>query len=74
MSYVYTSLEPGGQVIRSPEPIDYLEGIARWVRTEEPDEDKPAPKRRATKKAEAEKPLPGADEPETAVVEGETAQ
>ena len=63
-----------GAFVSTLELRDYLEGIARWVRTEEPDEDKPAPKRRATKKAEAEKPLPDADEPETAVVEGETAQ
>ena len=73
MSYVYTSLEPGGQVIRSPEPIDYLEGIARWVRTEEPDEDKPAPSG-APRRRLRPRSLPEADEPETAVVEGETAQ
>lgn len=34
MAFTYTSLEPGGQVITSDTPLDYLEGQALWVRTE----------------------------------------
>ena len=36
MGYKYTSLEDG-QVIVSDHPVDYLEGLARWVRTEDSD-------------------------------------
>jgi hypothetical protein len=48
MSYTYTSLEDG-QVIHSDDKIDYLEGLARWVRTE--GDDKAAPKKAPAKKA-----------------------
>lgn len=48
MSFVYTSTEDG-QVIRSDEKIDRLEGLARWVRTE--DDSKPEPKKAPAKKA-----------------------
>lgn len=38
MGYLYTSLEPSldgvAQVVYSDEPLDHLEGLARWVRTE----------------------------------------
>lgn len=67
MSYTYTSLEPGNQVIHSEKPIDYLEGLARWVRTEG---DKPAevPENPATEDvtgdSDAEKPHANANKAE----------
>lgn len=38
MGYTYTSLEPGGQVIKTKEPRPDLDELARWVRSDAPDE------------------------------------